>query len=72
MKGSAWAHPQLARRYFEVGKSLFESKDKYMRLDGLKAEEYLNKAKALFEEMKLETALEELGQVVETGGSNGR
>jgi hypothetical protein len=57
------ARPQLARLYFEVGKCLFELKDKRMKLDGLKGEEYLEKAKGLFEEM---------GRVVETGGVGGK
>ena len=37
-----------------------------------KAEEYLEKARVLFEEMRLESALEELGRVVETRGFDGR
>jgi hypothetical protein len=42
-----------------------------MKLDGLKGEEYLEKARVLFEEMKLESALEELCRLVETRGFNG-
>jgi tetratricopeptide (TPR) repeat protein len=60
------ARPQLARLYFEVGRCLLEEKGKYMKLGGLKGEEYLEKARALFEEMKMESWLEELGRVVET------
>jgi tetratricopeptide (TPR) repeat protein len=66
------ARPQLARLYFEVGKCLIESKVKHRKLDGLKGEEYLEKARVLFEEMRLESALEELGRVVETRGFGGR
>ncbi len=66
------ARPQLARLYFEVGKCLLESKGKYMKLGGLRAEEYLKKAKGLFEEMKIESALEELGRVTELRGLGGR
>jgi tetratricopeptide (TPR) repeat protein len=60
------ARPQLARLYFEVGRSLLDSKDKPMKLDGLKGEEYLEKARVLSEEMRLESALEKLDRVVET------
>jgi tetratricopeptide (TPR) repeat protein len=66
------ARPQLARLYFEVGRCLLGSKGKYMQLDGLKAEECLEKARVLFGEMKMESALEEIGRVVETRGFNGR
>jgi tetratricopeptide (TPR) repeat protein len=60
------ARPQLARLYFEVGRCLLEEKGKHMKLDGLKREDYLEKARALFEEMKMESCLEELDRVVET------
>ncbi len=66
------ARPQLARLFFEVGRSLLDSKDKHMKLDGLKGEEYLEKAKALFEEMKMESFLEDLGRVLETRSFDGR
>ncbi len=59
------ARPQLARLYFEVGRCLLEEKSKHMKLDGLKGEEYLGKARALFEEMKMESCLEEIDRVVE-------
>jgi tetratricopeptide (TPR) repeat protein len=61
------ARPQLARLYFEVGRCLLKEKGKYMKLDGLKAEEYLNKARALFEEMKMESSLEEIDRVLQIG-----
>jgi class 3 adenylate cyclase len=50
------ARPQLARLYSEVGRCLLESKGKYTVLDGLAGEEYLDKAGALFEEMKMESS----------------
>ena len=59
------ARPQLARLYFEVGRCLLEEKAKYKKLDGLKGEAYLEKARALFEEMKMESYLEEIDRVVE-------
>jgi tetratricopeptide (TPR) repeat protein len=66
------ARPQLARLYFEVGRCLLEEKGKYMKLDGLKGGEYLDKARTLFEEMKIESSLEELGRVTEKGVFSGR
>jgi tetratricopeptide (TPR) repeat protein len=66
------ARPQLGRLYFEVGRCLLESKGEYTNLDGLEGEEYLEKARVLFEEMKMESALEELGRVTETRGFNGK
>ncbi len=59
------ARPQLARLYFEVGKCLIEEKGKYSKLAGLEGKEYLEKARALFEEMKIESYLEEIDRVVE-------
>jgi hypothetical protein len=51
---------ELSRTYFEVGKRLLESKSKHKELDGIKAEEYLEKARAMFEEMDLQWDLDEL------------
>ena len=59
------ARPQLARLYFEVGRCLLEEKGKHMKLNGLKGEAYLEKARALFEEMKMESCLDEIDRVVE-------
>jgi hypothetical protein len=59
------ARPQLARLYFEAGKCILEKKGKYITLDGLKGEAYLEKARALFEEMGMESCLEETDRVVE-------
>ena len=59
------ARPQLARLYFEVGRCLLESKGEYTKLDGLKGEAYLEKARELFEEMKMESRLEEIDRVFE-------
>ena len=52
---------ELSRTYFEVGKRLLESK--YKQLDGITAEEYLEKARVLFEEMDLQWDLEQLRKV---------
>ncbi len=59
------ARPQLARLCCEIGKCLVEEKSKHMKLDGLQGEQYLEKAWALFEEMKTESSLEKLDRVLE-------
>ena len=51
---------ELSRTYFEVGKRLLEPKSKHKELDGVKAEEYLDKARTMFEEMDLQWDLDEL------------
>ena len=62
---SLGARPQLARLYFEIGRCLLEEEGKHMTLNGLKGEVYLEKARALFEEMKIESCLEEIDRIVE-------
>ena len=57
------ARPELARTHMEVGKRLLESKSKYQELNGISAEEYLDKAEVLFKEMELAWDLEELEKV---------
>jgi tetratricopeptide (TPR) repeat protein len=51
---------ELSRTYYEVGKRLLDPKSKYKELDGIKAEEYLKKAKTMFVEMDLQWDLDEL------------
>ena len=51
---------ELSRTYYEVGKRLLEPKSKHKELDGIKAQEYLEKARALFDEMDLQWDLDEL------------
>ncbi|MBC2716713.1 MAG: AAA family ATPase [Desulfobacteraceae bacterium] len=58
------ARPDLSRTYFEVGKSLLEPGSKTKELNGITAEEYLKKARTLFEEMDLQWDLDELDKVV--------
>jgi class 3 adenylate cyclase/tetratricopeptide (TPR) repeat protein len=58
------ARLQLSRVYFEIGKRLLEADSKYNVLNGIKAEEYLEKASELFEEMGLQWDLDELGRLV--------
>ena len=57
------ARLELSRAYFEIGKRLLESKGAYQMLDGLRADEYLQRARVLFEEMDLQWDLNELSRV---------
>jgi hypothetical protein len=43
-----------------VGKRLLEPKSKYKELDGIKAGEYLERARVMFEDMDLQWDLDEL------------
>jgi tetratricopeptide (TPR) repeat protein len=54
------ARPELARTYFEVGKRLFEKKSTQKHLNGIKADEYLEKAKDMFEDLDLKWDLHNL------------
>lgn len=54
---------ELSRAYFEIGKSLLESKSKYKMLDGITAEKYLEQAKNMFEEMGLNWDLAPYGKM---------
>jgi len=47
----------------EVGKRLSEPESKYERLNGIKAYEYISKAKTMFEEMELQRDLHELAKL---------
>ena len=51
---------ELSRTYFEIGRRLLEPKSKYKELDGIKAWDYLDKARDMFEEMGLQWDLDEL------------
>ncbi|MFC2126590.1 hypothetical protein ACFLU5_17505, partial [Bacteroidota bacterium] len=57
------ARPELSRTYMEVGKRLLEKKSRYHELNSISAEEYLGKAKSLFEKMDLQWDLKELGEI---------
>jgi hypothetical protein len=57
------ARPELSRTYMEVGKRLLEPDSKYRELNGIGAEEYLNKARTMFQEMDLQWDLDELEKV---------
>lgn len=58
------ARLDLSRTYCEVGKRLQEAKSKYKMLKGISAEDYLVKARVLFEEMDLKQDLDELNRVI--------
>ncbi|MCB2222430.1 MAG: AAA family ATPase [Bacteroidetes bacterium] len=55
---------ELSRAYFETGKFLSDPKNKYNELNGHNASHYLEKAKAMFEEMDLQWDLEEYEKFV--------
>ena len=57
------ARLELSRAYFEVGKRLLEAGSKHKMLNGIKAQEYLGKARVLFEEMDLQWDLDELDRM---------
>ena len=61
------ARPELSRTYMEVGRHLLETNSKYKALNGISAEEYLQKSKEMFKDMDLQWDLEELNRQL---GSN--
>ena len=58
------ANLELPRIYFEIGKRLLEPGSMHEGLNGIKAEEYLEKAKALFEKMELQWDLDEVSRAI--------
>ena len=54
-------HP---RTYMEIGKRFLEENSKHKELNGLRAEEYLEKARKMFQEMDLQWDLDELDRIV--------
>ena len=56
--------PDLSRTYFQIGKSLLEPDSKTRELNSITAEEYLEKARTMFEEMDLQWDLDELDKVM--------
>jgi len=61
------ARPDLARTYMEIGKRLMEEKSKYKELNGIKAAEFLEKARTIFQELDLQWELDELDKITLTG-----
>ncbi|MDY7033440.1 MAG: hypothetical protein SVY10_16230, partial [Thermodesulfobacteriota bacterium] len=64
------ARVELSRTYFEVGKRLLESKSKHKTLNNIKAEEYLDKAREMFEDLDLQWDLDELERVAVNFGAD--
>lgn len=57
------ARLELSRVFMEVGKRLSEKKSRHKELNGINAQQYLEKAQTLFKEMDLQWDLEELEEV---------
>jgi len=57
------ARLQLAGVYFTLGKRLLGPGSKHRALDGTRAEDYLEMARSLLEEMKLQSYIDELNQI---------
>ena len=57
------ARIELSRTYFEIGRRLLEPKSKFKKLKGVKAEEYLKKARSMFKEMDLRWDLDEIDKL---------
>jgi class 3 adenylate cyclase/tetratricopeptide (TPR) repeat protein len=57
------ARVDLARTYMEVGKRLLAPESRYKDFNGFKAEQYLEKAKAMFQEMDLLWDIDELAKL---------
>jgi hypothetical protein len=58
------ARPNLARIYMEIGRRFLEEKSMHKKLNGISAEEYLEKARSMFHEMDLQWDLDELDKIV--------
>jgi hypothetical protein len=57
------ARLELSRTYFEIGKRLSEPKSKFKSLKGTKSEEFLEKARTMFEDMDLQWDIDELAKL---------
>jgi hypothetical protein len=57
------ARPDLARTYMEIGKRFLEDKSRYKKLDGIRVEEYLEKAREMFLVMDLQWDLDVLEKI---------
>jgi len=58
------ADVQRAKTYMEIGKRLSEEGNRYGKLMGITADEYLKKSKNLFEKFGMERELEELDKIL--------
>jgi class 3 adenylate cyclase/tetratricopeptide (TPR) repeat protein len=57
------ANVQLAKTYMEIGQRLSEKTSRFRKLNSISAEEYLEKAKSLFEKFGLESEFEKLDKL---------
>lgn len=57
------ARLELSRIYFDIGKRLMASDDRTNHLNGITAEKYLEKAKMMFQEMNLQSDLDQLDRL---------
>jgi len=57
------ARLELSRTYMEVGRRLLDPKSKYKELNGISAQEYLQKARTMLQEMDLLWDLDELERI---------
>ena len=55
--------PDLARTYMEIGKRFLEKRSNYKELNGVSAEEYMKKARTMFQDMDLQWDLDELDKI---------
>ncbi len=55
--------PELARTYMEIGKRLLEKKSRYKDINGITPEQYLEKAREMFEKMEMQWDLDELERI---------
>lgn len=61
---------ESARTCTEIGKRLLERRSRVHELNGIKAEEYLKKARASFQELDLQWDLEEIDKIGAYGQSD--
>jgi hypothetical protein len=57
------ARPELARTYMEIGERLLESRSRFRDVNGISADEYLERARSLFDEMNLRFDLDQLATI---------
>ena len=57
------ARLELSRTYMEVGKHFLEPNSKYKEINGITVEEYLEKARTIFQEMDQQWDLDDLDKV---------
>lgn len=61
------ARLELSRTYFEIGRRFVEKESKYKEFNGIRAEEYLDMARSMFEKMSLKWDLERLEKTNHSG-----